>query len=551
MPTKDIKDYLPHFAKKMTKEMEAYVIDEVFLESRYIFVHRDNKGQQHGYCTHCKNESKTEDLKHNKKAICPKCKSICTAKHSGRGRKYLKDNAYFVWFEKSVVNPNNTIVAQGIYAERDYREDYTNVKTEYRVKTWYIFDINKGGIMFGEPRWVGEHKQYYQQYKSVYSYFYKYSPNITRYSDYHIIYAGVSKESIREAVKDTPYSWSGWETYYNICNNSGYGCCGEDSYYKSKDIVKFFDLYSRYPCIEYLIKLGFVELVIGKLEKEFTYRTINWRGKNITSVMKMDKHQLQEIKKKKIHVTYLFLNLLQKSKSFGWNLTIEEIGEITMISSKYYTDELEKIFNMSPLSSITSPKKIVNYLKKQVTKFPDHFPSNVISGVIITFRDYIDDCKNLEADLTKENTIFPRDLYAAHQNTIKQIQYKEDQELNKKIKKRSKELSEYYFIDKRLLIRPAGSTKELIEEGKALNHCVGGYAARYADGENILLFIRKTAEPDKPYYTVEIIKDKVIQVWGEDNCNPTEDVTKFMKKFEKIKLNKKNTRKKNKLPVPA
>ena len=147
-----------------------------------------------------------------------------------------------------------------------------------------------------------------------------------------------------------------------------------------------------------------------------------------------------------------------------------------MIQSKYYTDELEKIFNLDPLSSITSPKKIVNYLKKQLTKFSEHF--NAMPGAIATFRDYIDDCKELKADLTKENTIFPRDLYTAHQNTIKQIKYKEDQELNKKIKKRSKELSEYYFIDKRLLIRPAGSTEELIEEGKALNHGVGGYAAR-------------------------------------------------------------------------
>lgn len=37
-----------------------------------------------------------------------------------------------------------------------------------------------------------------------------------------------------------------------------------------------------------------------------------------------------------------------------------------------------------------------------------------------------------------------------------------------------------------MLIRPADDADELIAEGAALHHCVGGYADRMADGETAI-----------------------------------------------------------------
>lgn len=545
----DIKDYLTHFQKEFSKELKNYITNEVFLNSRYIFVYRRKK-QQYGYCTHCNQEFKTDNLKHNQKTKCPECTSICTIKHSGRGRKHMQDSAYFVYYEKSAID-KKTIVARGIYAERDYSEDYKEVKTEYRIKTHYIFDTEnkKGGIMFGEPNWWGvwaNNKDYngYQQCRSVHSYFHNYSRHNT-------LYIGVSKDSIKEAVKDTPFSWSGWEEYLKsintiyATNNNGEII----KYYENNDdMVKFFDLYSKYPCVEYLIKLDFTKLVIQKLIGERTYRTINWRGKDLFSVLKINKQQLQEIRQKNIHVSYMFLRLIQKSKKLGWGFTLEETKEIESLIP-YIVNELEeKIF------TIATPKKAFNYIKKQRAKFPEHF--QYTNSTITTYRDYLKDCKKLEMDLTKDTVLFPRNLHTAHQNTIKQVKYKEDQELDKKIRKRFKDLIDrYYFTTERLIIRPAKDTKELIEEGKALNHCVGGYAGKYAKGDNILLFIRKVEEVDKPYYTVEVRNNEIVQVRGKDNCNPTEDITGFIEEFIKAKLTKRGSKKnvgnKDKLSMPA
>ena len=50
------------------------------------------------------------------------------------------------------------------------------------------------------------------------------------------------------------------------------------------------------------------------------------------------------------------------------------------------------------------------------------------------------------------------------------------------------------------------------------------------------MFIRKKENPDKPYYTVEIVNDTVIQVRGLNNCQPDKKVTKFIEDFKNAKL---------------
>lgn len=522
----EVKEYLEHFPKIISEELVNYAINTVFLKSRYIFTHREKK-QQYGYCTYCKSEFETEGLKHNSKTICPKCYSDCTVKASGRGRKYMEDNAYFVFYEKSVID-KDVIVARGIDASRNYRGDFKNVETKYTVRTYYIFDTkNKKGIMLAEPTWWGSwvHRQVnLQQYKTVYSYFHKY--NSTK-----LMYQGVSRDSIKEAVKDTPFSWSGWEQYDH------------------EDMVKFFDLFCKYPCIEYLTKLGFTHLVRGKLEGETTYRAINWNGKNLFNVLKISKQDLKGIKEKNIHASYLCLYLLQRSKKFRWDISLEDIKQLEYIAG-YCRDikELDELFKG------ISVKKALTYLEKQKQKFKKHFSYN--SSSFQVWKDYIRDCKILEMDLTKENVIFPKNLYTAHQNTIKQVEYKENLELNLKIEKRLKKISDKYNFESRgLIIRPATSTKELIDEGKALHHCVGGYADRYAKGETIILVIRKVEEVDKPYYTVEIKGNEIRQVRGKHNRQPTEDVEKFIEEFKENKLTKKSNKKnkisKEKLAIPA
>lgn len=160
------------------------------------------------------------------------------------------------------------------------------------------------------------------------------------------------------------------------------------------------------------------------------------------------------------------------------------------------------------------------------------------------------DCVRLGMDLKNDSVLFPPNLHQAHQNTIKQVKIKEDEELTKKIQLRREALEKYSFEAMGFLIRAAADSKELIEEGKKLHHCVGTYADRYADGRCDILIIRQSDAPDTPFYTMEIQNEKVWQCRGLKNCGMTKDVERFVDAFREARLEKK-AKKQTRMEVTA
>ncbi|HBV87047.1 MAG TPA: hypothetical protein DEF42_10440 [Desulfosporosinus sp.] len=514
-------EYMDHFPEGLSPDILRYATEMVFLHSRYIFTRRQGK-QQYGYCTHCKQVFKTDGYSHNSSKTCPECNSTCTVKASGLGRKKLIDEAYFVYYEKSTKDPG-VIIARGVYAVRDYSENYYCVQTLCVERTRYIFTMGKC-LMFERYGYYSMAKTMqfgtFDLRKSVHSLFGQYNADNKRF-----IATKYSRESISEAVKDTPFSWSGWELYHH------------------QDMVKFFDLYSKYPSIEYLTKLGFEDVVKAKLAGEMTYSTINWRGKNLFKVLRLSKKEFNEIKASKVSLDPLFLKLMQLSRKDGSNLSPTEIHALR--KQQFHLNDL-----LITLKH-TSLRRSFNYLNGQLEKHSKRFTN--FYNALTTWRDYIADCIALEMDLKEEMVLFPRNLYTAHQNTIKQIKLNEDKALNVKIKLRAPHLKNYYFEHSGLFIRAAESTGELINEGKEQHHCVGNYGARYAKGEVDILFIRKIDEPDKPYFTVEIRNKVIWQARGKNNCSypPCGDVDQFIKIFTHQKLTPKKKKERVMVSVPA
>ena len=97
---------------------------------------------------------------------------------------------------------------------------------------------------------------------------------------------------------------------------------------------------------------------------------------------------------------------------------------------------------------------------------------------------------------------------------------------------------------------------DLVEEGRALHHCVGTYSEKFDKGNSDIIFIRRIDLIDKPLLTMEVVKEKkgfrVVQCYGfkddrpllQDDAWMSEDyqawldiyqpsVRDFVKKFEK------------------
>ena len=58
--------------------------------------------------------------------------------------------------------------------------------------------------------------------------------------------------------------------------------------------------------------------------------------------------------------------------------------------------------------------------------------------------------------------------------------------------------------DAGICIRPVHTEEELMDEGAALHHCVGGYGETVASGRSSIFFIRRADAPEKPWYTLQV-----------------------------------------------
>ena len=147
--------------------------------------------------------------------------------------------------------------------------------------------------------------------------------------------------------------------------------------------------------------------------------------------------------------------------------------------------------------------------------------------------------------------MFPADFAAHHERIARIIAERADRELSEKIARVTEQARRYAWEDDEtgLLIIPARCAEDLIEEGKALDHCVGSYAKRVARGETTIFFIRTLEEPDKPFFTLEYRNDRVIQNRGYKNCDRTEQVqtfeTRWLAHIEELKKEDQKKEKKN------
>lgn len=132
-------------------------------------------------------------------------------------------------------------------------------------------------------------------------------------------------------------------------------------------------------------------------------------------------------------------------------------------------------------------------------------------------RDYLNDCVRLHWNLDDPEVLFPRDLAAAHQRSIEQVKYEATKEAEKEFQEtRAKAIWQEWELGD-LLIRWPISGAEIVAEGQALHHCVGGYVQRAANGTTTILFIRQKSEPEKPFFTLEWCGDRVVQCKGIKN----------------------------------
>jgi hypothetical protein len=145
--------------------------------------------------------------------------------------------------------------------------------------------------------------------------------------------------------------------------------------------------------------------------------------------------------------------------------------------------------------------------------------------------------KSLNYDFTDNFVLFPRNLQEAHDQVAILFDTRKSEFHNNAIREAYKQLRERYcFTKDGFTVIPPKTAKEIVAEGHALHHCVHSYVERVAEGRCIVLFIREKDNVKKPFYTVEVRNNRIIQIHGKNHSAPTPELKKFLDTWEIKKL---------------
>lgn len=138
-------------------------------------------------------------------------------------------------------------------------------------------------------------------------------------------------------------------------------------------------------------------------------------------------------------------------------------------------------------------------------------------------------CRRQAYDMKDKSVLFPKNCATAHDREAERIQKINNAQKNKAFCMAYAGFARKAALsNKELQIVCPQRANDLVDEGKALHHCVGGYIDNVAEGRCLIVFVRRVEEPKKPYVTVEVRDGKIAQIHGDHNSKPTEEVQKFI-----------------------
>lgn len=334
--------------------------------------------------------------------------------------------------------------------------------------------------------------------------------------------------------------------------------------YSEIPYCKIISLFARYKSLEFLEKQGFDDFVIQMLIKESEAATLyDWQATTPYKFFKkLSKSEIKVLKENDVCTRgdiYRYLQL----KSVNKKINIDEYIELKKVGG-YYFEALTKKMQKYKIQI----KTMLNFLNKlengkKVTDF-----ESLKTYRVSRWFDYIEAAEACGYDLTVHNVLFPKNLKKAHDEAVairEQVRFenekksqaeklrKEQDALNDKnnsYAKRYKKLQKAYEYGdgKYCIVIPKGAT-EIVLEGRALSHCVGGYAERHIKGKTAILFMRNVENTEKALVTIELNEKSltVIQAHGKKNRAPSVEEQAFIDKWLKNvkgRKNKKTSKKK-------
>ena len=467
-----------------------YIRREVLPKDRVIIYKR---GNVNGICTVCGTQVHARGRRFTQSAYatCPNCgaRVICV----------LEDGCAFAanYIENIVAvqkgTDGETVFFRQWLLHRDNSARWEHIEDFLQETVRYAIRGNK------TAKWQKQGKESYYMRTERYE-----LDEWTRWQD-NRIYDGsyfFYPTGIEEALSGTAMQYADLEGYLEERGHN-------------KNPIYFLEYHARYPVIEFLWKAGYRNIVHNRIfgmDRE-NRNAILWERKKLKECFKFP------------------LRILKLMPPEEWSLNdIQRVndlwekygGKVTDTEIRLVLQSKVDIQLWSRATTYANAGRILKYIKNQTDKRKEKNPdkrSISQNDTAQAYRDYLQECEQLHLDLHDKEILFPKDLTAAHNRTMEQVKFEKNKADQEKFQKAVEKLEKFAWGEGEFFIRPAREQMELTAEGKALHHCVGGYIKRMAEGETAIFFLRKVSEPDKPFYTLELQKKRVIQCRTAHNAS--------------------------------
>ena len=456
-----------------------------------------------GICTSCGKEATLPSAAHNSEITCPHCKRELTVKSVGKmGRHYDRDTVQVM--ERI---SDTEVVARIVKVYYDYDRDRL-APTERIYENARVFTRQgPDGKAAVEP--------YYYSYKrgtlthwmpGERPIFYPYNDNFESDTCGHVYC-----RNLLEALAGTLWEYCPVAAFYG-------------HFREPMQLSPFLQAHLEHPRLEHLVKIGFFslasDLAYGRLSKD-TLDEAQGRTHRILQVAAEDIPFLREldVNMGTLEVFRGYAGLKDRQRLLRWQMDNQVTRDVDQI-----------------LEHMTA-HKFMRYMDKQFAVLrADGGRGRYLNmqSVVSEYRDYLDMCMKLDYNMTNSFVLYPKDLREAHDRVQGRVKAKADAQMRRDFKEAMQAISGRldFEADGMKMVLPANAD-DLAAEGTTLHTCVASYADRVARKECVILFLRRCEDVSKPFYTVEIRNQKIIQVRGWDNCDPTPEVEAFMKRWER------------------
>ena len=297
-----------------------------------------------------------------------------------------------------------------------------------------------------------------------------------------------------DQIAASPLKYCAAEQFFNLYD--------DDTREITMGLLTYLGLWTRYPRVEQLTKAGCNLIIQDAIQGSMNSRALNWRAKTMPAFFRLDKPAAKRLIAAGIGRREL--DALEVMR--GGGVTLEEA---LLIHDRIGGAEERRRISGALTAVDANAMVLARYLEK-------HQHKNAALWL-----DYIDAAKKLGYDLARRDVAFPKNLQGAHDSAIAAIRYEENEAARKAYEKRYEKLvKKYSFSALGLCIVVPEDDRQIINEGKILHHCVGGYAERHMTGKAKILFLRKEKTPWRSYITIEMCGKKgngIRQIHGYRN----------------------------------